>query len=92
MASKKFDSHLNLYSRRVSYAPRGLPVGPLLSRPEKNDISLSLSILVESCAAGSGVAGSCARFASRSCRWISLVEDGKNVIDKPATVSPFRQH
>jgi hypothetical protein len=52
----------------MRYAPRGLPdPGALLRRPEKNDISFSLSILPASCVVGGVVTVSFARLASRSC-------------------------
>jgi hypothetical protein len=51
----------------IRYAPRGLPeLGPLLSRPEKKDMSFSLSIFPASCVDAGGELGSLERFASRS--------------------------
>jgi hypothetical protein len=54
------------------YAPRGLPLGPLLSRPEKKDMSFSLSILPSPCdVGGGGDVAPFSRLASRSCLDVS---------------------
>jgi hypothetical protein len=65
--------------RGVYYAPLGLLVAelvPLLIRPEKKDMSLSLSILPGSWAFGGGVmgvSGSLALLASRSCSIVNNI-------------------
>jgi hypothetical protein len=73
------ESKLNVATARrgVDYAPLGLLVAelvPLLIRPEKKDMSLSLSILPGSWAFGGGVmgvSGSLLLLASRSCSIVS---------------------
>ena len=52
-------------------------------RPEKKDMSLSLSILLGSADLGGGVDGSFARLASRSCGLVSNGGDDIKGHDEP---------
>jgi len=60
------DSANSDLNNATCYAPRGPLLGPLLTRPEKNDLSFSLLTMVVSCAFVSVDSGSLARVASRS--------------------------
>lgn len=75
-----------------TFQPRdGLLAPPLLIRPEKKDMSLSLLMMFESWASGVDALGSLERFASRSCVVLDLCW-GVEWDDLPVASSPSRRH